>query len=191
MAVFAGVIVAPQAASASPAEPAATASPAAASVTVDQMTAAVLADTNKVRHDAGRPGLVRNAALEKVAMAWAYQQWKNGAMSHNPSYSTQIPAGWTRAGENVAKGYTYLQVVSAWVASPGHYANLVNDYTSVGIGFYEADGRRYWSQVFATYPGTPVPARQAAAPAPIPWPVFGVRLDPRLPRSRARSARAR
>ena len=126
------------------------------------MTASVFAQTNQVRYNAGRNGLVRNAALDKVAAAWAYQQWKNGSMSHNPSYSKQIPKGWTRAGENVAKGYTYTQVVGAWVASPSHYANLVNDYTSVGIGFYEANGKRYWSQVFAKYPGTKVPARPAA-----------------------------
>jgi hypothetical protein len=127
----------------------------------------VFAQTNQVRYNAGRNGLVRNSALDKVAAAWAYQQWKKGSMSHNPSYSKQIPKGWTRAGENVAKGYTYTQVVNAWVGSPSHYANLVRDYTSVGIGFYEANGKRYWSQVFAKYPGTKVPARPAkTAPGP-------------------------
>jgi uncharacterized protein YkwD len=173
IAVLASLIIAPHAASATPVVPlaravsAATASPAAASLTVAQMTASVFAQTNQVRYNAGRNGLVRNSALDKVAAAWAYQQWKNGSMSHNPSYSKQIPKGWTRAGENVAKGYTYTQVVGAWVASPSHYANLVHDYTSVGIGFYEANGKRYWSQVFAKYPGTKVPARPAAtSPAP-------------------------
>ena len=167
IAIVAGLVIVPQAASASPAESssravsAAAAGDAVASVTVAQMTAAVFAETNQVRYNAGRNGLVRNASLDKVAAAWAYQQWKNGSMSHNPYYSKQIPSGWTRAGENVAKGYTYTQVVSAWVASPSHYANLVNDYTSVGIGFYEADGKRYWSQVFAKYPGTKVPAPPA------------------------------
>jgi uncharacterized protein YkwD len=162
-------LIAPHAATAATQAPAsravsaATASPAAASLTVAQMTAAVFAQTNQVRYNADRNGLVRNAALDKVAAAWAYQQWKNGAMSHNPSYWKQIPSGWTRAGENVAKGYTYTQVVGAWAASPSHYANLVNDYTSIGIGFYEADGKRYWSQVFAKYPGTKVPARTTSA----------------------------
>ncbi len=171
-AIVAGLVVSPQMATASPVAPApravsaATASPAAASLTVAQMTAAVFAQTNQVRYNAGRNGLVRNAALDKVAAAWAYQQWKNGSMSHNPSYSKQIPKGWTRAGENVAKGYTYTQVVGAWVASPSHYANLVHDYTSIGIGYYEANGKRYWSQVFAKYPGTKVPARPAAPTAP-------------------------
>ncbi len=172
MIVFAGLLVAPQAASASPVAPAhravsaATASPAAASATVAQMTAAVYADTNQVRFDNGLNGMARNAALDKVAAAWAYQQWKNGSMSHNPNYSKQIPKGWTRAGENVAKGYTYTQVVAAWVASPSHKANLLRDYTSVGIGFYEANGKRYWSQVFATYPGTTVPKKPTTPPPP-------------------------
>ena len=171
--VLASLIIAPQAATASPVAPAqravrvATASPAAASLTVAQMTASVFAQTNQVRYNAGRNGLVRNAALDKVAAAWAYQQWKNGSMSHNPSYSKQIPKGWTRAGENVAKGYTYTQVVNAWVASPSHYSNLVKDYTSVGIGFYEANGKRYWSQVFATYPGTKVPPGPAGSTSPL------------------------
>lgn len=173
--VFSGLLVGPQVAFASPVAPAARAvsaasgSPATASATVAQMTAAVYADTNQVRYDADQNGLARNAALDKVAAAWAYQQWKNGSMSHNPYYSKQIPTGWTRAGENVAKGYTYTKVVDAWVASPSHYANLVRDYTSVGIGFYEANGKRYWSQVFATYPGTVVPKKPttpaAAEPA--------------------------
>jgi len=70
----------------------------------------------------------------------------------------------------VAGGYSYTQVVPAWKASQSHYANIVNDYTSVGIGYYEQDGARYWSQVFAKYPGTvqPAPAPVAAPPASSP-----------------------
>lgn len=161
------LFIAPQVALAAPA---ATSSPAVASTTWAQMTAAVFADTNRVRFDAGVGALVRSSALDKVAADWAYQQWKNGSMSHNPNYSTQIPDGWTLAGENVARGYSYRQVVDAWVASPSHYANLVRDFTSVGIGYYEADGKRYWSQVFATYPGTNAPAEPQPAPPTEPAP---------------------
>ncbi|WP_309711722.1 CAP domain-containing protein, partial [Pseudolysinimonas sp.] len=136
--------------------------------TLAQMMQRVVDDTNAVRSEAGLPGLVRNADLDRVAAAWARQQWENGAMSHNPNYSTQIPPGWQRAGENVAKGYSYTQVVPAWKASPSHYSNLVNDYTSIGIGYFEQDGRRYWSQVFAKYPGVAQPAPAPAQPAPTP-----------------------
>ena len=154
-------LVVPQAALAAPAPTA----------TVAQMTQRVLTDTNAIRSEQGLRGLVRDTRLDKVAADWAKQQFLNGAMSHNPNYSKQIPSGWQRAGENVGKGYSYTQIVPAWKASASHYANLVHDYTSVGIGFYEQDGKRYWSQVFAKYPGTAQPApapaaTQPAAPAP-------------------------
>ena len=141
-----------------------------------------------MRYDAGlATGYARDTRLDKVAMDWAYQQWKNGKMSHNPSYSTQIPAGWQRAGENVASGYTYDKVVAAWKASPSHYANMVYDYTSVGIGFYEADGKRYWSVVFAKYPGPRCrPVRRAdtrpgAGTRPTPTPTPAPAPAPELP----------
>lgn len=168
--IVSGSLALPQSASAAPAaSPAAGAArgTASAGLTTADMTRYVYEQTNKVRFDKGLPGYVRDARLDKVAQAWALQQWKNGKMSHNPDYSTQIPAGWTRAGENVASGYTYTQVVGAWVASPTHYANLVRDYTSIGIGFYESGGKRYWVQTFAKYPGTKVPTQPAAAPRPV------------------------
>jgi uncharacterized protein YkwD len=179
-AALAGTLIFPQNASAAPAaSPAAGAAQAgaaqtgaaqtgaaqtAAIPTVAEMTQYVYEQTNQVRFDAGLAGYARDARLDAVAMAWAKQQYVNGKMSHNPNYSTQIPAGWTRAGENVASGYTYTQVVSAWVASPDHYANLVRDYTSIGLGFYEANGKRYWVQTFAKYPGTKVPSKPTAPP---------------------------
>ncbi len=135
------------------------------SLTIEQMTQRVIDDTNAIRYQQGLPGLVRDARLDQVAAAWAKQQFENGAMSHNPSYSTQIPSGWQRAGENVARGYTYTQVTTAWKNSASHYANLVHDYTSVGVGYYEEDGHRYWSQVFAKYPGTVQPTAPPTTPS--------------------------
>jgi uncharacterized protein YkwD len=140
---------------------------ASSAVTDAQRTQYVFDGTNSVRAQAGTTPLVRNAALDKVASDWAYQQWKNGAMSHNPHYSTQIPAGWSHAGENVASGYTYDTVVQAWVNSPEHYKNLVGDYTDLGVGYYQgSDGKRYWSQVFGKYATTKVPPRQTPSTAP-------------------------
>ncbi|HEY4226200.1 MAG TPA: CAP domain-containing protein [Pseudolysinimonas sp.] len=136
-------------------------------VTDAQKTQRVFADTNEVRAEAGTTPLVRNAALDKVASDWAYQQWKNGAMSHNPNYSTQIPAGWSHAGENVAAGYDDTQVTPAWTASAEHYKNLVGDYTDIGIGFYQGpDGKIYWTQEFGKYSTTTVPPKQTPNNAP-------------------------
>lgn len=157
----------PQNAFAAPAASPAAGTARGVATSVAEATAYVWQQTNRVRFDAGLKGLARDSRLDKVAQAWAQQQWRNGKMSHNPNYAAQIPAGWARAGENVASGYGFTQVVPAWVGSPTHYANLVRDYTSIGIGFYEADGRRYWTQVFAKYPGTRQPTRPTPPARPI------------------------
>lgn len=56
-------------------------------------------------------------------------------------------------GENVAYGYSTPEaVMSAWMDSEGHRANILNqDYTSIGVG-YEKDSRGlgYWTQLFTT-----------------------------------------
>ncbi|NLC98987.1 MAG: CAP domain-containing protein, partial [Actinomycetales bacterium] len=48
---------------------------------------------------------------------------------------------------------TTSTVVEAWRISPGHYANMIGDYTHVGIGVYEGPYgyKRYFTTVFAKY----------------------------------------
>lgn len=173
IAIASVALVAGVAAALSVPQPSSAAANAAVSsiITDAQKTEWVFDRTNEVRAEAGTTPLVRNSALDQVAADWAYQQWKNRAMSHNPNYSTQIPAGWAHAGENVASGYTYDAVVQAWVDSPEHYRNLVGDYTDLGVGYYQgADGKRYWSQVFGKYASTRVPPMQAPSSAPGAYP---------------------
>ena len=52
------------------------------------------------------------------------------------------------AGENIARGQTTpAAVVSAWMASPGHRANILNaSFTHIGVGY--ASGGNYWTQIF-------------------------------------------
>ena len=53
------------------------------------------------------------------------------------------------AGENVAYGQrTVNEVMTAWMNSDGHRANILGDYTHVGIGVYESGGVIYWAQMF-------------------------------------------
>lgn len=159
---------------------------ATAAPTYAEMMQRVVDDTNAVRAEVGLRPLVRNALMDEVAAAWALQQWVTGVMGHNPLFSLQISAGWLRAGENVAKGYSYTQVVPAWKASPSHYANIVNDYNSIGIGFFELDGRRYWCQLFAKYPGVTQPPISQPPPPPstpsqMPAPAPALSSSPRSP----------
>lgn len=55
---------------------------------------------------------------------------------------------WTSYGENIAEGYpTEEDVVSAWLASPGHCENIMNgDFTEMGV----ATSGMFWTQVFGS-----------------------------------------
>lgn len=86
------------------------------------------------------------------------------------SYSHTRPNGtlcFTISGkmmaENIATGQrNAAEVMSDWMNSPGHHANIMNSsYTSIGIGCYRAqDGAIYWVQCFS-----PSGASAAAQPA--------------------------
>ena len=133
--------------------------------------AAAEADTihglvNQARWDDGQRGLIRNAEMDAVALAWAKQMAANDTMSHNPNYSSQIPSGWNSAGENVAHWYRTAQAMhDGWMSSKGHRENILGAFTDIGIAFYSSGGTTWGVQVFAAYPGHTGPAR-AAAPAP-------------------------
>ena len=125
---------------------------------------------NQGRAGAGLGPLARNAALDQVALNWANQMAANGAMSHNPNVGSQIPGGWSRWGENVARGYpSGAAMYDGWWNSPGHKANMLGDYTDVGIAFVQANGSTWGVQVFVTY-GASVPALAPAPPPPAPAP---------------------
>lgn len=114
--------------------------------------ARILADTNGYRVQAGLAPLTMTRAMNAVATTWSQDMAGRKTMDHNPSYASQMPPGWTRAGENVAYGYAYTDVTKGWYDSPGHRANLLGDYTTIGIGAAKAsDGRFYYTQNFGKY----------------------------------------
>jgi uncharacterized protein YkwD len=65
----------------------------------------------------------------------------------------EAAAGYTTgaSAENIAWGYRSAQdVVTGWINSPGHRANMLNcSSVAVGVGVaYKADGTPYWTQDF-------------------------------------------
>ena len=60
-----------------------------------------------------------------------------GAISHDPNLAAAIASvssNWRKGGENVGMGGTVDSLFDTFVASPGHYANLVDpQYTRVGV----------------------------------------------------------
>lgn len=58
----------------------------------------------------------------------------------------------SNCGENIAAGQMTSQaVMEAWLNSPGHYANIMGNYTNIGIGCFYQDGGIHWVQLFSGY----------------------------------------
>lgn len=132
----------------------------------------ILSLVNQARAANNLGPLKLNSSISSVSQAWANQMAANGAMTHNPNYASQIPSGWSRAGENVAHGYPSPTAThNAWMNSSGHRANILGDYTDIGISFITVDGSTWAVENFAKYGASvPPPAPPAPPPAPAPDP---------------------
>ena len=113
---------------------------------------------NKERAAAGLPALKVNTALANVAEKKAADMRDNNYFSHtSPTYGSpfdmmkQFGISYTSAGENIAKGQrTPDEVMTGWMNSPGHKANILNSsYTEIGVGYVtDSSGAGYWVQEF-------------------------------------------
>lgn len=112
----------------------------------------VLALVNQERRKKGLFDLKMDKDLLDIAMQRAAEL--SMYYSHTrPDGSTcfTISGRGTKKAENIAAGYTTPQaVMTGWVNSPGHYANIVDSQmVSVGIGcFADSGGTMYWVQFF-------------------------------------------
>ena len=63
----------------------------------------------------------------------------------------QFGISYKSAGENIAMGQNSpKEVVTAWMNSPGHRANILNSsFTDIGVGIAKnSSGSIYWTQMF-------------------------------------------
>ena len=102
--------------------------------------------TNKEREKLGLPPVSENPALDKAAALKAQNMfsenyWAHFAPSGKSPWDFILGSGYkfTYAGENLAKNfYASDEVVSAWMASPTHRENLLNQkYQDIGIAVVE------------------------------------------------------
>ncbi len=86
--------------------------------------------------------------LAAGALAWSEQMRINGDLSHNPDLHSIAPAGtWSSLGENVGRGGSVPSLHDAFMASPGHRANILGDWDYVGVGVVEHPGEPIWVTV--------------------------------------------
>lgn len=110
---------------------------------------------NAERASYGLPALSIRADLCQYARVKSQDMHDSGYFSHtSPNYGSPFDMmksfgiTYSHAGENIAMGYSTPEaVVSAWMNSEGHRANIFSaSYTELGVG-YVADGG-YWTQWF-------------------------------------------
>jgi uncharacterized protein YkwD len=136
------------------------ASPAEAAVpTTIQMQTDINYWTNRWRIKVGCPALRLDANLARAARNHSSWMARTGTFSHvgsaSSSFVTRVKAAGYSAplSENIAWGYRDgAHVVSAWMQSPAHRANIVNcKAKSVGVGaVYSANGTPYFTQEFGS-----------------------------------------
>lgn len=110
---------------------------------------------NAERASYGLPALSIRADLCQYARVKSQDMHDSGYFSHtSPNYGSPFDMmkffgiTYSHAGENIAMGYSTPEaVVSAWMNSEGHRANIFSaSYTELGVG-YVTDGG-YWTQWF-------------------------------------------
>lgn len=128
-----------------------------ATATASGVVARIVELVNAERGKVGCSALTLNATLSKVAQAHSEDMALHQNMSHSGSDGsspgdriTRAGYTWSTYGENVAYGYASPeQVMAAWMASPGHKANILNcAFKEIGVGLAQPDA--YWTQDFAT-----------------------------------------
>ena len=115
----------------------------------------VLTLVNRERAANGLSALRLDDTLSRYAAVKSQDMHDNGYFSHtSPTYGSPFDMmksfgiTYNYAGENIAMGYSSPEaVMTAWMNSAGHRANILSaNFTTLGVG-YVADGG-YWTQWF-------------------------------------------
>jgi hypothetical protein len=150
------------------------ASPSAANAADSGVEAQFVAQINSVRASVGLAPVQMYGELRSVARDWSDQMAANGGISHNPNLGGQVSGGWSKLGENVGVGWDVSGLMSAFVASPAHYRNIVDPtFNYIGVGVtYDGEGRIYTTHDFmalddgSSSGSTSEPALDESASAP-------------------------
>lgn len=120
-------------------------------VTDDEAVLAGL--VNGARSSAGLPPLALSGALSDVARSHSASMAASGTLSHSGNTATavgSVVSDWTSVAENVGVGGSVAEVHSALMGSSVHRANILGDFTVLGVGVVRGgDGRVWVTELFA------------------------------------------
>ncbi|MEZ5246639.1 MAG: CAP domain-containing protein [Acidimicrobiales bacterium] len=131
--------------------------------------AAFVAALNQIRADNGLAPFTVNTELANLARGHAQVMADAGEIFHANPISAGFTGAWQKLGENVGVGANVQVLVDAFVASSGHFANIIDpSFTQIGVGVVWKDSALYTTHRFLQTPGTaPTPtAPPTTVPAP-------------------------
>ncbi|MFZ5869037.1 MAG: CAP domain-containing protein, partial [Actinomycetota bacterium] len=114
---------------------------------------ALVRGVNAERAAAGLGALAPSGCAQAAAQSWAEHLASTGTFQHQDVGAVLSRCSARAAGENIARGYDGPDAtVAAWMASPGHRANILDPgYTHIGSAAVTGgDGRTYAVHVFLT-----------------------------------------
>lgn len=129
--------------------------PATPDVSLSAYAQEVVRLVNAERAKYGLSALTVNAKASQAAQVRAAEQARS--FSHTRPNGTscftalrEAGVSYRTAGENIAYGQrTPQEVVTAWMNSPSHRANILgSQYTQIGVGYTAQNGTAYWAQFF-------------------------------------------
>ena len=108
----------------------------------------VQSELNADRRAQGLSSLSIQADAQAKAQAWAENLARQNRLYHS-TLSSGIRTRWCSLGENVGYGSSVAQIEDAYMASPGHRANITSTkWNGVGVGHAKNGTRTYTVQVF-------------------------------------------
>lgn len=109
----------------------------------------MLSQVNAARTSRGLDPYSWNAHLASVAGEQARRMAKKTKLYHNPNLASDV-GSYRWVGENVGYGPSSSAIQKAFMNSPGHKANILDDnYTQIGIASVrDSKGRLWVAQVF-------------------------------------------
>ena len=130
---------------------------------------------NSIRADLGLPELEWHEELASLGRDHAALMAEAGTIFHADPISEGFEGEWQKLGENVGVGAGVDVLVDAFVASPGHYANIVDPaFTHIGVGVVWEGAALYTTHRFLQPPTSttprsdPVPTATSAVDDPAP-----------------------
>lgn len=116
-----------------------------------------LAFVNTLREISGKPALSLDTSLNTLATIKANDMATHSIVSHNDSFGEKIDGTAKRhkvsyagtIGENVAGGNISYKILLVGLSkSGGHRANMLDTWSTMGVGYAVKDGQVYYVQVF-------------------------------------------